>query len=148
MVVPKTVSRPVCSAIMPSSALVPSPLLTLGGAFMTISERTHGDVVILDIAGRITEECVNQLRDAVRPVVARGCVHVVFNLSGVPYVDSAALGEIVRAYTTTTRRGGTLKLLHVGSRVRQLLTITRLSTVLEIFDDERDAVRSCVAAST
>lgn len=114
---------------------------------MTVSERSVGDVTVLDIDGPFLEDGAGEFRDAVRPLLQNGHPNVVLNLRGVPYIDSAALGEIARAYITATRTGGTLKLLHTSPRVRQLLKITRLGTVLYPFDVETDAVRSCVASS-
>jgi anti-sigma B factor antagonist len=66
----------------------------------------------------------------------------VLNLADVPYVDSAGLGEIVRTYTTVSKQGGTLKLLNLTKRITDLLSITKLLTVFETFDNENEAVRS------
>jgi len=115
---------------------------------MTISARTVEGVIIVDIRGALLEDAVSELWETVRPLLLNGRVHVVVNLRDVPYVDSAALGEIIRAYTTATRLGGTLKLLHVQPRVRELLTTTRLDTVLASLESEDDAVRSFGAASS
>jgi len=110
---------------------------------MTISERLIGTVTILDIDGRVTvQDGADQFREKVRQVVRRGRLNLVLNLRGVPYIDSTALGEIVRAYTTATRFGGALKLLNVHGRVHELLVMTRLSSVFDSFDTEADAVRS------
>ena len=64
------------------------------------------------------------------------------NFQGVPYVDSTALGEIVRAYTTVIRKGGSLKLLHLTARVHELLAVTSLVAVFDCFDAEAEAVES------
>ena len=110
---------------------------------MTISERTIGGVTILDINGRITvQDGADEFHEMVRQVVRRGRLNLVVNLRDVPYIDSTALGEIVRAYATTTRLGGTLKLLNVHGRVHDLLVITRLLSIFDLFDTEPDAVRS------
>jgi anti-sigma B factor antagonist len=71
---------------------------------------------------------------------------VVLNLEGVPYIDSAGLGEIVRTYTTISRQGGSMKLLNLTKRITDLLSITKLLTVFETYDNEADAVRSFSAA--
>ena len=116
---------------------------------MTISERTRGAVVILDIEGRITvQDGSAQFRAFVRHLFLRGQLNVVLNLTGVPYIDSTALGEIVRAYTTTMHMGGALKFLHVGGRVRDLFHVAKLMPVLEVFDTEADAVASFGAATS
>ena len=110
---------------------------------MTISERSVGNVAILDVDGRITvEDGAAEFRETVRQVVRRGRLNLIVNVRGVPYIDSTALGEIVRAYTTATRLGGTLKLLNVHGRVHDLLVITRLLSVFDLFDTESDAVKS------
>ena len=110
---------------------------------MTISERTIGDVTILDVVGRIAlQDGAGDFRDAIRRVIHEGRVRLVLNLQGVPYVDSTALGEIIRAYTSVIRKGGSLKLLHVTSHVHQLFVITALLSVFDFFDAETEAVRS------
>ena len=109
---------------------------------MTLRERWIGDVTILDVDGRITvEDGADILREAVRQLVRQGRVKLVLNCHDVSYIDSTALGEIVRAYTSVTRQGGTLKLLKVTPRVLELLMITRLLTVFDLFDVEAEAVK-------
>jgi anti-anti-sigma factor len=116
---------------------------------MTISERSVGHVTLLDIDGRISvQDGADEFRAFVRQVLHRGQLKLVLNLRSVPYIDSTALGEIVRAYTTATRLGGTLKLLHVGDRVQELLATTRLAAVFDSFDVEADAVNSFGAVRT
>jgi len=110
---------------------------------MTITERKSNDVVILDIEGKILlGEGDVQLRESVQKVLASGAKKLILNLAEVPYIDSAGLGEIVRCYTTVRREGGELKLLNLTSRIRDLLTITKLITVFESFDSEPEAVNS------
>src|SRR5262245_19966388 len=86
------------------------------------------------------QDGADEFRAFVRQVLQRGQMKLVLNLRSVPYIDSTGLGEIVRAYTTATRLGGTLKLLHVGDRVQELLATTRLAAVFDSFDVEADAV--------
>jgi anti-sigma B factor antagonist len=64
------------------------------------------------------------------------------NLEGVPYIDSAGLGEIVRTYTTVSRQGGTMKLVNLTKRITDLLAITKLLTVFETFDSESEALKT------
>jgi anti-sigma B factor antagonist len=110
---------------------------------VTVAERSVGDVTIIDVDGRITvDDGVDVLRASVRGLVRHGRVKLVLNLRGTPYIDSTALGEIVRAYTSAMRQGGGLKLLCVTSRVQELLILTRLLSVFDLFDDEAEAVRS------
>jgi anti-sigma B factor antagonist len=110
---------------------------------MTVRERHIGEVTVIDVDGRVTEdEGAALLCDAVQRLAHAGRIRIVLDLGSTSYVDSAAMGEIVRGYTTVTRRGGALRLLHVHGRVQDLLTITRLRGIFEIFDDERDALAS------
>ena len=110
---------------------------------MQITERSVGDVMVLDIKGKITlGEGDEQLKDKVNSLVNQGQRKMVLNLAEVPYLDSAGLGEVVRAYTTVSRQGGSLKLLNLTKRITDLLSITKLLTVFETFESENDAVRS------
>jgi anti-sigma B factor antagonist len=114
---------------------------------MQISERTSGEVVILDVKGRITLGDGDELlKDKVNQLVAAGKKKIILNLADVPYVDSAGLGEIVRTYTTVSRQGGSLKLLNLTKRISDLLAITKLLTVFETFDAEPEAIKSFQAA--
>lgn len=110
---------------------------------MKIVERKVGDVVLLDLHGKIMiGEGDDALREAVTRLVDGGSTKIVLNLADVPYVDSAGLGEIVRCYTTVSRKGGRLKLLHLTKKIKDLLAITKLLTVFETYDSEEDAVKS------
>jgi len=110
---------------------------------MTLRERWIGDVTIIDVDGRITvQDGADNFRDVVRQLVRQGRVKLVLNFQNASYIDSTALGEIIRAYTSVTRKGGTLKLLNVTGRIHELLMITRLLTVFDLFDAEAEAVKS------
>jgi anti-sigma B factor antagonist len=110
---------------------------------MQIEERSAGDVIVLDLKGKMTlGEGDELLKDKINSLVQQGRRKVVLNLEEVPYIDSAGLGEIVRTYTTISRQGGTLKLLNLTKRITDLLSITKLLTVFETYDSEADAVRS------
>ena len=110
---------------------------------MTIGERSVGDVTVVDVSGRITiQEGADQLRDLMRDLMRRGRMKVVFNLQNVPYIDSTALGEIIRLYTSVIRKGGSVKLLNPSAHVHQLFVITRLLSVFDLFDAEAEAVKS------
>ena len=110
---------------------------------MTIRERSVGDVTILDIGGRITvQDGADTFREAVRRLASQGRWDLVVNVQGVPYVGSTALGEIVRAYTTVIRKGGSLKLLNLSARVHELLAMTSLVAVFDCFETEAQAVES------
>ena len=110
---------------------------------MQITERALADVMILDLKGKITlGEGDELLKDKVNSLVNQGQRKIVLNLADVPYLDSAGLGEVVRAYTTVSRQGGSLKLLNLTKRITDLLSITKLLTVFDTFDSEDEAVRS------
>jgi anti-sigma B factor antagonist len=115
---------------------------------MQIEERAVGEVVVLDLKGRVTLGDGDELlKDKVNSLVNRGFKKIVLNLAEVPYVDSAGLGEIVRTYTTVSRQGGSLKLLNLTKRISDLLSITKLLTVFETFDTESEAIKSFPAAA-
>jgi anti-sigma B factor antagonist len=115
---------------------------------MEIDERAVGDVIVLDLKGRITlGEGDELLKDKVNSLVNQGHRKVILNLAQVPYIDSAGLGEIVRTYTTVSRQGGSLKLLNLTKRITDLLSITKLLTVFETFDSEHDAIKSFSASA-
>jgi anti-sigma B factor antagonist len=110
---------------------------------MDIVERTVSDVTVLDLKGKMTlGEGDELLKDKINSLLSDGKKKLVLNLEGVPYIDSAGLGEIVRTFTTVSRQGGKLKLLNLTKRIEDLLSITKLLTVFETFDSEADAVKS------
>jgi len=110
---------------------------------VTINDRTIGDITVIDIEGRITiDDGADQFRDRVRGVLRDGHVKLILNFRQASYIDSTALGEIVRSYTSATRKGGTLKLLSVPPRVHELLVVTKLLSVFDLFDDEAEAIKS------
>ena len=110
---------------------------------MKIDERTAGNVKILDVSGQIKFTQGDQmLKDKIHSVVHQGSTKILLNLGGVDYVDSAGVGELVGAYTTVAKAGGTLKLINVTRKLHDLLSITKLLTVFETFDNEQEAVKS------
>ena len=114
---------------------------------MQIEERAAGEVTILDLKGKMTlGEGDEILKDKINSLVLQGRKQLVLNLADVPYIDSAGLGEVVRTYTTVKRQGGTMRLLHLTKRIEDLLSITKLLTVFETYDNEADAVRSFTVA--
>jgi anti-sigma B factor antagonist len=115
---------------------------------MQIEERVVGDVVVLDLKGKITlGEGEELLKDKVNSLVNQGHRKILLNLGGVPYIDSAGLGQVVRTYTTVSRQGGSLKLLNLTKRITDLLSITKLLTVFETFESENEAVQSFSASA-
>ena len=110
---------------------------------MQIDERVVDGVTILDLKGKMTlGEGDELLKDKINSLTLQNRRQILLNLEGVPYIDSAGLGELVRTYTTVSRQGGSLKLLSLTKRITDLLAITKLLTVFETYDSEADAVRS------
>ena len=110
---------------------------------MQIEERPSGDIMILDVTGKLTiGEGDEFLKDKINSLIQQGHKKLISNLEGVPYVDSAGLGEIVRTYTTVSRQGGNLKLLNVTKRIEDLLSITKLLTVFDTYESEQEALNS------
>lgn len=98
---------------------------------MQVHERVFPDMVILEPTERLTVETEANLKEAVRRQLDAGRTHMVIDLARVPYVDSCGLGTMVQGFVSARRQGGTVRLMNVNPRIRQLLTITRLLTVLE-----------------
>ncbi len=110
---------------------------------MQIEERIVGEVTILDLKGKITlGEGDEALKDKINSLTLQNRRQILLNLEGVPYIDSAGLGEVVRTYTTVSRQGGQLKLVNLTKRIEDLLSITKLLTVFETFDTEAEALNS------
>ncbi len=110
---------------------------------MHIEERVVGSVTVLDLKGKLTLGDGDELlKDKINSLVQQDRKAILLNLEGVPYIDSAGLGEIVRTYTTVSRQGGKLKLVHLTKRIQDLLSITKLLTVFETFDSEQEALAS------
>ena len=110
---------------------------------MQIDERIVNDVTILDLKGKMTlGEGDELLKDKINSLMHQNRKRILLNLADVPYIDSAGLGEIVRTYTTVSRQGGQLKLVNLTKRITDLLMITKLLTVFETFESEKDALKS------
>jgi len=110
---------------------------------LKLTSREVNDIVIIDLSGRITmgEPCA-AIRDEIHDEVGHGYKKVLLNLADVTYIDSAGLGELTAAYTTLKNREGVLKLLNLTKRVHDLMQITKLYTVFDVYDDERKAIAS------
>ena len=108
---------------------------------MKVATRQVDGVTILDLSGRITlGEGSVTLRDSVHDVVAKGSKHILLNLENISYIDSSGIGELVSAFTSAKNSGGELKLLNHTKKVHDLLQITKLYTVFDIWDNEASAV--------
>ncbi|MDD5542082.1 MAG: STAS domain-containing protein [Acidobacteriia bacterium] len=110
---------------------------------MQLKTRKIGEVNVVDINGKITLGEGNIiLRDTIRNLLSRGEKKILLNLGDVTYIDSSGIGELVSSFTTTTNQGGQLKLLNLTKKVQDLLQITKLLTVFEVFTNEGQAVSS------
>ncbi|MGA2324672.1 MAG: STAS domain-containing protein [Bryobacteraceae bacterium] len=110
---------------------------------LEIEQREREGVLILDLNGRITVgDGAAALRDTLRELVAAGSRSFILNLHKVDYIDSTGLGAMVVCFTSVRRVGGKLKLENLNRRNVELLVLTKLTTVFEIFNDEQDAVNS------
>lgn len=110
---------------------------------MKITERTVNGITILELEGRLTiGEGAELLRDKVASIVFQGQNNVLLNLSGVPYVDSGGLGQLVRCSVATRKANGSVKLMGLSNRITDLLTMTKLVTVFDTYDTEAQALAS------
>ena len=110
---------------------------------LDIQQHERESVVILELSGRITVGTeASHLRDRVSALSQAGSHNIVLNLAGVDYIDSTGLGALVICATTLRKNAGNLKLLNLNRRNIELLVMTKLATVFEIFTDEQDAINS------
>ena len=111
---------------------------------MQIAERSVGNVKVLDLSGQITLTKGDDqlLKDKVNSLVHQGNKRILVNLANVTHMDSAGLGELVGAYTTVTKSGGSMKLVNLTKRLEDLLSITKLLTVFDTFDSEAEALKA------
>ena len=111
---------------------------------MEIEERVVGGVTIITVTGDITLNKGGDviLKDKINSLLQQGRKKLLLDLGGVAYVDSAGLGQLVQVYATTSHLGGSLKLLNLTKRLKDLLVLTKLLTVFEAHDNEADAVKS------
>jgi len=105
---------------------------------MSIEQRTVGNVIVLSIVGDITAYGAEATRvaDTVRSALQQGHDRIVLDMGHVRYVDSSGLGELVQAVSAVRNRGGTIKLLNVTKRLKELLEVTRLLTVFDGFNED------------
>jgi anti-sigma B factor antagonist len=105
--------------------------------------RDVGVVTVVDIGGRITlGEGSALLRKTIRELLDEKRTKIVLNLADVNYIDSSGIGELVSAYTAVKNRGGEMKLLHLTKKVHDLLQLTKLFTVFDVYSDESTATLS------
>ena len=112
-------------------------------AELNITERQAGDITILDMDGKVTiGEGSVALRTTIRRLLGEGKKKILLNLGSVGYVDSSGIGELVSSFTAINKDGGQLKLLNLTQKLQDLLTITKLLTVFDVYDEESDALNS------
>ena len=100
-------------------------------------------VTIIKLEGKITIGAGDsQLREVISNAVNEGKTKILLDLSGVTTIDSSGIGELVGSYTTVTNRGGKLKLLHLPAKLNELLHVTQLITVFEVYENEQEAINS------
>jgi anti-sigma B factor antagonist len=110
---------------------------------LKINIRETADAVILDISGRISlGDALGDLRDSIREALAGDQKNLLLNLAEVSHIDSSGLGQLIGSYATVTNRGGQMKLLNLQKRVNDLMQITKLLTVFEVYTNEEAALRS------
>jgi anti-sigma B factor antagonist len=110
---------------------------------MKIETRTVGEIIIMDFSGQITlGEGTKEVRDAVRTILEQGGNKIILNLGGVNYIDSSGVGEMVSTFASVTNKGGQLRLVNLTKRIKEMLTITKLLTVFQSFEDEQEAIAS------
>ena len=116
---------------------------------MKATLRQVNSVIVVDMSGRITlgEGCT-QMRELIREQLGKGNKHLLLNLADVTYIDSSGIGELVSGFTTVSNQGGKLKLLNLTKKVHDLLQITKLYTVFDVYDDEAKAVGSFAKADS
>jgi anti-sigma B factor antagonist len=109
---------------------------------LDIAESVREDVVILTLKGRLTLGESNLVREKIAALSAAGKHNVVVDLGGVDYIDSTGLGILVICFTSLKKQGGALKLVNPNKRNVELLLLTKLHTVFEVFNEDQDAVNS------
>lgn len=110
---------------------------------MPISERQVGEVTVIDLSGKLaSSDDSGKLKEKVTSVFFQGRKQVLINLSGLSYIDSGGLGELVACLATAKRNQGVIKLANMGKRVQDLLIMTKLLAVFDVYDSETEALAS------
>jgi anti-sigma B factor antagonist len=110
---------------------------------MKSSIRDVGDIRVIELSGKITIGAGDvKIRELIGESIEAGQQNVILDLGGVTAIDSSGIGEMVACYTTVTNRGGQLKLMHLSPKITDILQVTQLITVFDVFDDEREALGS------
>jgi len=113
---------------------------------MTITERTAGAVSVLTLTGKLTSDDSGQLKGKVTSLMDAGRTKIVINLAAVSYIDSSGLGELVSCHTTAKQKGA-VKLANLGKRIQDLLVMTKLMMVFDVYNSEDEAIKSFESAA-
>lgn len=115
---------------------------------LDLKSRESNGITIVDLSGRVTlGDGASALREALHQLADSGHRKVLLNFADVSYIDSSGIGLLVSSFATFNRLGGKLKLLHLGNRVKDLLVITKLYTVFDVYDTESTAIQSFADAA-
>lgn len=109
----------------------------------TVTMRDSGDIKIIELHGKITIGAGDlQMREGIHAALAAGAKKLIVDMKDVTTIDSSGVGELVGCYTTATHRGAKLKLMSLPPKISDVLTVTQLITVFDVFSDEREAIAS------
>ncbi len=109
----------------------------------TVTTRDVGDIKIVELHGKITIGAGDlQMREGIHAALAAGARKIVIDMKDVSTIDSSGVGELVGCYTTATHRGAKLKLMNLPPKISDVLTVTQLITVFDVYTDEKDAIAS------
>ena len=110
---------------------------------MNIKQRKEGEVLIVEMSGRMTiGQGDAEARDAILIALRSGETKILLDMGEVPMVDSAGLGELISVYTSAHRSNAAMKLMKISERVREVLSITRMNGLFDVFDDKAAAIAS------
>ena len=116
---------------------------------MVIEQRMVGGVTVLDLNGKLVlGDGDGLLKDKVHSLAQQGLKEIALNLGGLSFMDSAGLGELIAAHTTATKAGGSIKIFNLTKRVSELLVITKVVTVFDVFNTEKEALDSFPTAAS
>jgi len=109
----------------------------------SVTTRDVGDVKAIDLKGKITIGAGDvQMREAIHSALNAGCTKIIVNMKEVSTIDSSGVGELVGCYTTATHKGAKMKLENLPAKISDVLTVTQLITVFDVYDNEQDAINS------
>lgn len=108
----------------------------------SVQVRQSGDVSLVEVAGRLTSFEAKPFRDMIQELLKQGHANIVLNLTQLDYLDSSGIGELVRNYMSTVKRGGAMRVVGLAPKIEEILKITQLYQVFPEFPDEASAIES------